>query len=93
MSIKETELYVACGVVGLINTAIFCSSSLALLKVLRAAALDAYSSPRRRLLALDDGSESVDSRSLKMVFFWGACVPWTTQKALLAMVSLTAACK
>lgn len=64
---------------------------MALLRVLRASARDAYNSPRRRLLELDDGVAGRGNGR-----FGSLCAgyrPWTTQKALLAMVALTACCE
>lgn len=82
-------LYVICAVIAAFNFGLFCASCRALWRVLRAAARDAYSSPRRRLLALDeDGARRRPSRVMAVL---GASRPWTTQKALLAMVVLTAA--
>lgn len=87
----QIGLLIVCGVVVLINLVLFLASALALLRVLRAAARDAYSSPRRRLLALDDGGARRSPSRVAAVL--GACRPWTTQKALLAMVAFTAGCE
>lgn len=85
----KTRLLVVCGLVALINLFLFCACSLSLLRVLQAAARDAYSSPRRRLLALDDGTPRRSPS--KAVAILGAFRPFTTQKALLSMLTLSAA--
>lgn len=88
-SVVKVRLCVVCGLVALINFFLFCACGLSLLRVLQAAARDAYSSPRRRLLALDDG---VPRRSPSRVMaVLGAFRPFTTQKALLSMLTLSAA--
>lgn len=89
MTFGQFRLFFACTLVALVNLILLFASSLALLRVLRAAAQDAYSSPRRRLLSLDDGVARRSPNRVTAVL--GACRPWTTQKALLAMVALTAA--
>lgn len=87
----ELRLSIVCGLVTLINFLLFCACGVSLLRVLQAAARDAYSSPRRRLLALDDG---VPRRSpSRVVAVLGAFRPFTTQKALLSMLTLSAACE
>lgn len=50
-----------------------------------------YNSPRRRLLELDDGVAR--RRPGRICTLCLACHPWTTQKALLAIVALVAACE
>ena len=86
MTSEEIRLFVACVLVGAINGALFFIAGVTLLRLLRAGARDAHSSPRRRLLALDDGGDR--HRSSTMVSLLGAFRPWTTQKALLVMLTL-----
>lgn len=89
MSDDELRLFVVCGLIALINFVLFCACSVALLRVLKVAARDAYSSPRRRLLALDDGvPRRIPGRVMAVL---GAFRPFTTQKALLSMLTLSAA--
>ncbi|CAM9636731.1 unnamed protein product [Scytosiphon promiscuus] len=89
MNSEQFRLFVVCSLVAVINFVLFCACVLALWRVLKAAARDAYSSPRRRLLALDDGGAGRSpSRLMAMV---GAFRPFTTQKALLSMLTLSAA--
>lgn len=87
----KVRLFVVCGLVTLINFFLFCACGLSLLRVLQAAARDAYSSPRRRLLALDDGGPRRSPSRIMAVL--GAFRPFTTQKALLSMLTLSAACE
>lgn len=87
----EVRLFVVCGLVALINFLLFCACGLSLMRVLQAAARDAYSSPRRRLLALDDGMPRRSPSRVMAVL--GAFRPFTTQKALLSMLTLSAACE
>lgn len=89
MSSVQFRLFVVCGLVGLINIVLFCACGIALARVLRAAARDAYSSPRRRLLALDDGA--VRRMPGTVMAMLAAFRPFTTQKALLSMLTLSAA--
>ena len=86
------RLFVVCSLVAIINVVLFFACSLSLLRVLQAAARDAYSSPRRRLLALDDGVPRRRSPGRVMAVL-GAFRPLTTQKALLSMLTLSAACE
>lgn len=79
--------------VALLNSLLVCTSGLALLRVLRAAARDSYSSPRRRLLSLDDGVVRGYGGEGGFIALVGAIRPWTTQKALLTMVTLAAGCE
>ncbi|CAM9623079.1 unnamed protein product [Pylaiella littoralis] len=89
MNDAELRLFVVCGVVALANLFLFCACGVSLLRVLRVAARDAYSSPRRRLLALDDGvPRRIPGRVMAVL---GAFRPFTTQKALLSMLTLSAA--
>lgn len=91
MNAVKVRLFVVCGVVALINFFLFCACGLSLLRVLQAAARDAYSSPRRRLLALDDGVPRRSPSRVTAVLC--AFRPFTTQKALLSMLTLSAACE
>lgn len=89
MNSEQFRLFVVCSLITVINFLLFCACVLALWRVLKAAARDAYSSPRRRLLALDDGgSGRSPSRMMAVV---AAFRPFTTQKALLTMLTLSAA--
>ncbi|CAM9099419.1 unnamed protein product [Ascophyllum nodosum] len=90
MSPAAFDLLVVAILVIFINGVLFCTSGLALLRVLRAAARDSYSSPRRRLLALDDSVMTRGDSGGGLVALAGAIWPWTTQKSLLAMVTLAA---
>lgn len=85
MTGEKLRLFIACVVVGAINGVLFCAASVTFLRVLRAGARDAYNSPRRRLLALDDGGDMRSSSRIMSLL--GACRPWTTQKALLLMLT------
>lgn len=91
MTITQTpdRLYFLCALIGAGNFILFCAAAMAMLRVLRAAARDAYNNPRRRLLELDDGVAR--RRPGKLCAVCSACWPWTTQKALLAMVAFAAA--
>ncbi|CAM9405717.1 unnamed protein product [Ectocarpus sp. 8 AP-2014] len=89
MSSVQFRLFVVCSLVGLINIVLFCACGIALARVLRAAARDAYSSPRRRLLALDDGAARRMPGTVMAML--AAFRPFTTQKALLSMLTLSAA--
>lgn len=90
LEITPDRLYFACTLVGAANLVLFCTAATALLRVLRAAARDAHNTPRRRLLELDDGVARRGPGCLGRLC--AAYRPWTTQKALLAMVAFAAAC-
>lgn len=85
MTGEQIRLFITCVVVGAINAVLFCLAAVTLLRLLRAEARDAHNSPRRRLLALDDGGDTRSSS--KIMLMLGACRPWTTQKALLLMLT------
>lgn len=86
MTGEQIRLFIVCVVVGAINAVLFCIAAVTLLRLLRAGARDAHNSPRRRLLALDDGGDTRSSSQILSLLraFW----PWTTQKALLLMLTL-----
>lgn len=91
MAKSPDRLFFTCAVLGAANLLLFGAGTLALLRVLSASARDAYNSPRRRLLELDEEGSRRGSRRLG-----GLCAgyrPWTTQKALLAMVAFSAGCE
>lgn len=89
MSDVELRLFIVCSLIALVSFFQFCACGVSLLRVLKVAARDAYSSPRRRLLALDDGvPRRIPGRVMAVL---GAFRPFTTQKALLSMLTLSAA--
>lgn len=80
------RMYFTCTVVGAGYLVLLGVSGMALIRVLRAAARDAWESPRRRLLALDEDVD--ETRKAGRAWSVGAaCIPWTTQKAILTMAT------
>lgn len=89
MGDSQLRMLVVCGFVAVANFFLFCACGLSLLRVLKVAARDAYSSPRRRLLALDDGvPRRIPGRVMAVL---GGFRPFTTQKALISMSMLSSA--